>query len=337
MKKSKKNISPFEQIFLNYISEGYTSNNTTKPVEINLQTTPQKEIPITDNSVAIVLKLIEKSPNNKKGDKIESLEERNKIEIDDIQIKSINDYALQHKNEQDLIFIRRLEESGRIADKVCTTLPDMRDVLMYLNKIPNQPLWFNASIQSITNTLNVTYPEMDVLTRDFIIQHLRSPLNGEVSCQNNVCESERLGGFRLKVLTLKNNTWCYLCHLFHTNKLYLESLNRKQDNDRVFQIHYFMVQVNIIGEYRLDNTLMGEKDVRGLFGPFPIYNVHNYTKTRLSNGCFAWIESDSMVFRLSQTTSSKQIESCGTIQQGTGNIFTLSSHTNSFNLHSKSH
>jgi hypothetical protein len=69
-----------------------------------------------------------------------------------------------------------------------------------------------------------------------------------------------------------------------------------------------MVFVDEVGEYRLDQCLTGEVMSQGLYGTFPIYNVNNYTKTELKNGCKAWLESDTMVFRLSQTMSSNQTE-----------------------------
>jgi hypothetical protein len=175
---------------------------------------------------------------------------------------------------------------------------------------------------------------MDVLTRGYIQEYLRAPFvkDEEQPCQNHQCESERRGGFRLRMLNLKNNYWCYLCHLYHTNRLYVESLNRKQDTDRVYQIHFFMVQVDVPGEYRLDRTLIGEKDVRGLFGPFPVYNVNNYIQITYPNGCKGWQESDSMVFRLPQTVlppSSNQTECCSTTQPETGNIYNPSNRTKS--------
>lgn len=245
------------------------------------------------------------------------------------QITTVQDYSMDIHKQRDVMFIRRLQETGRMG--IPNKLPAMVDVLNYIAQIPNQPLWFKASQHAIINSKSLKFPTMDVLTRAFIMQHMRTPTGDEVGCQNSVCESERLGGFRIRVLDIKDNYWCYLCHLSYTNHLYVESLNRKQDTDRVYQIHFFMVQVDVPGEYRLEKTLIGEKDVRGLFGPFPIYNVNNYTQTVFPNGCKGWLESDCMVFRLPQTVpvlpSSSQTECCTTTQQEMESTYNQSSRT----------
>lgn len=215
-------------------------------------------------------------------------------------LNSLQDYALDAKGQQDVVFARRLEESGKSA--VVKNLPPLTEVLSYIAKLEKQPAWFLQSQESIVNSNALTYPDMDVLTRDYIHDFLREPLNAqEVLCNRPQCESERLGGFRIRALytpSQKLHNWCYLCHLFYTNRLYFESLNRKNDN-KVFCIHYFCVRVDEPGEYRLDMTLQGEKNVEGLYGPFPIYNCHNYTPTTYRR-VRGWAESDVMVFRLSQ-------------------------------------
>jgi len=219
--------------------------------------------------------------------------------LEHIPVKTFQDYAL----DEDVVFIKRLEETGKLADSYIRELPSMKEVLSYISKLSIQPLWYKTCQDSIINSKTLKFPNIPVLTRAYIRDFLRTPLKGETPCNNPACESMRLGNFRIRALTIEGSTWCFLCHLFLTNKLYFESLNRKKDNSRVYQIHWFMVQVNIEGEYRLDKTLMGDNDVRGIFGPFPLYNCYNYAPCDLKNGCKGWIESDCMVFRLSQTMS----------------------------------
>ena len=211
--------------------------------------------------------------------------------------RTLQEYSV---NEKDVLFIRRLEETGRLADSYIRQLPPMKEVLSYVASLPEKPLWYRASQDAIINSRSLNFPDMDVLTRDYIREFLRM---GDLPCNNPNCESERLGKFRIRQLPLRGgSTWCFLCHLFYTNKLYFQSLNRKNDDHRVFQIHSFMVQVDVEGEYRLDKCLMGDKDVRGLYGPFPLYNCNNYVVTDY-NGVKGWAESDTLVFRLSQTVS----------------------------------
>ncbi len=223
------------------------------------------------------------------------------VQLTQLPIRSLQDYALDVGDQRDVIFVRRLEETGRLGDAYVRQLPPMQKVWSYIAELKEKPLWYKSSQESIINSKTLKFPQMDVLTRDYIMGFMRTPLKGEMECNNPNCESERLGKFKIRALPVASSTWCYLCHLYYTNRLYFESLNRKRDDARVFQIHHFMVQVDVEGEYRLDKTLMGDKNVQGIFGPFPLYNCHNYTVTELKNGCKGWIESDVMVFRLSQT------------------------------------
>ncbi len=220
-----------------------------------------------------------------------------------LPVKSLHDYALDAKDERDVIYIRRLEESGRLADSYIRQLPPMKEVLAYIAKLPTQPLWYKASQNSIVNTKSMRFPEIPVLTRAYIMNFMRTPIKnqGELECANQVCESERMGGFRLRQLTIDGSKWCVLCHLCYSNRLYFESLNRKTDDSNVYQIHHFMVQVEIEGEYLMSKTLMGDVQVRGLFGPYLIYNVGNYAQTTFKNGCKGWIESPSLVYHHEET------------------------------------
>jgi hypothetical protein len=206
-----------------------------------------------------------------------------------------------------------------------------------------QPPWFEASQHAIINSQTLEFPSMDVLTRRYLEPFLREPdkrSHVERPCSHATCESIRLGGFRCRELLMPEQLakvqatrqtrdlpvvqgWCFLCHLFETNRLYWESLNRIQSktqktNDQpTVQIHHFIVQVDVPGEYRLDKTLMGDRVCMGLFGPFPVYNSNWYKAVRLENGLQAWLESDSLVFRPAQTMLHPTASS-GTIQQVKG-------------------
>jgi hypothetical protein len=82
--------------------------------------------------------------------------------------------------------------------------------------------------------------------------------------------------------------WCVMCHLCVTNELYYAAFNRlheKTQHDgtpdqrieqQLHRIHHFAVVVDTIGEYKLCQTLAGHTRIMGLFGFFPVYNVHNY-------------------------------------------------------------
>jgi hypothetical protein len=274
-------------------------------------------------------------------------EEEGKKEEEKKKIKTLHDYAIEK------------EKLLEIPTEKHEQLPSMKDVLSYVSRLPVRPFWFKSSQENIINSNALKRVRtMDVLTRGYIKPFLKS---GPYPCKNIRCECERLHGFRLRILQMpgKNDgVWCFLCHLYETNKLYFESLNRfdfEQEFKKIlkslnlshlpatletarsimdklpkgfvgkwekelscnYQIHYFMVQVDVPGEYRLDRTLDNEKDVRGLYGPFPIYNVNNYKKLNHNE----IIESDAMVFRLTQTMSSNPIESCCTTKKDKGNSY----------------
>lgn len=266
--------------FSSYLSEGFIQPKFPIPRTIHLPTSDTIDDDNEDK--------IEPFKKTKKEEEEPTVEER--VEI----MPSLVDHQ---------IYLKRLEETGRHNDPVYKNLPSMTQVLSYIETLKTKPNSFKLAQQEIINSKGLKFPHIPILTREFIIGYLRSPLKGEHACVNTPCESELLGGFRCIILNSdKDNQWCYLCHLNYTNKLFLESKNRKVDNERLYQIQYFGVVVDIPGEYRLEKCLQAEGHVRGLFVPFPQYNRNNYKKIDLpNNGCKAWIESDVMVFRLSPT------------------------------------
>ena len=101
---------------------------------------------------------------------------------------------------------------------------------------------------------------------------------------------------------------CFLCHLHLTNRAYWLKLSKNHDREREGEtpeelkeatmiIHRFVVPINIAGEYSLENMLVGDSEPMGIIGPFPRYNVNNYTPFQDSNGRCAWKESDKLVFQ----------------------------------------
>ena len=107
-------------------------------------------------------------------------------------LNSLQDYSLDAKGQQDVVFARRLEEAGKSA--TVKNLPPLTEVLSYIAKLDKQPPWFLKSQESIVNSNALTYPELDVLTRDYIRDFLREPLDpSETVCNRPNCESERLG------------------------------------------------------------------------------------------------------------------------------------------------
>lgn len=221
------------------------------------------------------------------------------VTLQTLPIKTLHDYALSVEGQRDLLYLKRIDEVGKLTAPV--QLPTQKEVMSYIAKLPEQPIWYQTSQNAIVNSRSLNFPILDVLTRRYIANFLHAPLKkGDAECKHPYCESQRLLQMRLVPLQMPGKTdgiWCYLCHLFETNKMYYESLNRKTDENRLFQIHKFMVQVDVPGEYRLDCTLDGNANVKGLFGPFPRYNVRHWSK----QGNTA-VESDVQVFRLAQVT-----------------------------------
>lgn len=228
-----------------------------------------------------------------------------------LDVVTIDNYMLEQQNHEDAIYLKRLQETNRFTEPMAKQLPKLTSVLNYTWKLAEKPVWLVLAQQSIVNSRSLTYPNPPILSREYIKSFCRTPLphSKEVACMNTVCESERLGGFRIRVLGIEDNRWCFLCHLYHTNCLFLESLNRQNDNERAKQIHFFAVMTGVEGEYKYEALLNSECNIQGLYAPFPRYNTFDFTQTTLSNGCKAWIESDQVVFRLSQTMSLNPIES----------------------------
>ncbi len=281
----------FADIFNDFVSsEGFKVNHRKRPLSADASDHIVQSVEILTPAIPKIKEKDEEREQTKQVPEKPPMMTR-------LPTKNLQDYSLDSKDQRDVIFLRRLEETGRLADSYIRQLPPMKEVLGYIAKLPNQPLWYRASQDSIINTKTMKFPEVPVLTRAYLMNFLRTPIKsqGEAECANQVCESERMGGFRLRQLTVDGSKWCTLCHMVYTNRLYFESLAKIIDDSKVYQIHHYMVQVGFPGEYRLDKTLMGDKEVRGLFGPFLIYQVGNYTQTTLKDGCKGWIESNALI------------------------------------------
>lgn len=234
--------------------------------------------------------------------------------VQSIPVAGLRDYSMSKQDQQDAIFLRRLEESNPTGAGVhIHKLPPIRSVLAYIAQLEDseQPAWFKSHQAAIINSQNMEFPRMDVLTREYLHEHMRQPIRAERPCGKIQCESESMGGFRCRELVLPSETdvsihagWCVFCHFHDTNKKYADNLSRKKDKDPmdlIHPIHSFIVQVDVDGEYRLDKTLMGDVDCIGMYGPFPVYNRNHYVASELPNGLKCWKESDELVFRLSRT------------------------------------
>lgn len=233
--------------------------------------------------------------------------------IQALPVGTLREYSMSRQDQEDAIFLKRLEDANRSGATPIHNLPPMRSVLSYIAQLKDedQPMWFKSHQTAIVNSQYLNFPKMDVLTREYLQDHMRQPMATERPCGRLECESERLGQFRCRELIIPSETdvsphpgWCVMCHFYETNKRYAENLSRKKDKDPhelMQRIHSFIVPVDVIGEYQLNRTLMGDIECIGIYGPFPVYNCNAYVRAELPNGLKCWKESDDMVFRLSRT------------------------------------
>lgn len=105
--------------------------------------------------------------------------------------------------------------------------------------------------------------------------------------------------------------FCYLCYLKFVNRCYFGKLHSdvernesdftEQSNNDIDEnviFHKFMVPIDSDGEYKLDCTLTGDENPKGIVGPFPLYNCKAYTPEKTADGFYRFNESDTQVFRL---------------------------------------
>jgi len=227
----------------------------------------------------------------------------------ELPIKNLED--LENRAGEDDIFYRRLCELDKLAAKTDSVVYDQSQAFAYINSLEKNesaPLWYRQA-QEVTLEHGKRYPVIPVYARKYLTEFMRAPRGDEKPCGRNDCTSVKMGGFRCREFypvggpQTKNPAWCIMCHFCVTNELYLEGLNRpsnEEDETKIYLIHHFMVKTDIIGEYRLEKTLQGEKMMRGLYGPFPVFNVNNYVQDGHS-----WKEVDAMLFRLPQKVSAQ--------------------------------
>lgn len=177
------------------------------------------------------------------------------------------------------------------------------------------------------------YPVLPVIDRSYIQDFLRGPIrsNRERPCSNPNCVGVKKDGLRCRELLLPGDKVfpdihgsCFLCELYKINKTWLD-LDEKDENEminmKVLAIHRFTVKVNIIGEYKLSQTIpTNPKHIVAIYGPVPLFNINNYT--RIDN---RFQESETLVFQLAQKVL-KQTRSCHATQAGEGSRFVRSNH-----------
>lgn len=233
-----------------------------------------------------------------------------------IQPRTLEEYAMEADDE---IFVDRLKKSKKLADARVSELPPVVDAFQYVSQMVDKPPWF-IEAQKILLENYKNAPELVSLTREYLqpslIEYKPSSLDHVEPCASppNMCESEIQGGFRCRALLFPNQIavkdrigYCYMCHLYKTNQLYVLARDRANELEEkdLFCIHSFIVHVNVPGEYKLDKMLPGlVTGKEGLYGPFPAYNRNNYRVINRSvDGLQQWVESDELVFRLPQVAS----------------------------------
>lgn len=268
------------------------------------------------------------------------------------RISELPPYApVMARDAEDVEFfarIQRLQRAGTSDDAIAARIPNMMDTLAYVAKCKSAThgLWLEASQHHLIENGIAEWERVPVCTREYLADFWREPSPGrpwERPCKRLECESERLGGFRCRELIYPEEWarvraskgqwlpqhvgWCVMCHLAVTNELYLTAKNKLHEkfpeNERIqhqiHRIHHFCVPVDIVGEYRMSQTLCGDSNVMGLFGFFPIYNVQNYVQCKLGpRQIRGWRESDALVFQEAQATLDRN-ESCPTTLGGQAN------------------
>jgi hypothetical protein len=242
------------------------------------------------------------------------------------------------EDEQDENFFRRLDRLEQESE-TATRIPTLTETLAYAASLKNNThaLWLQASQYHLIHHGVGKWETVPLCSREYLAPFWFEPdpsNKWERPCSRPECESLRCSGPRLRELIYPEELarfkapggklpalvgWCVRCHLAVSNELYLAALNRlnekrqvdgvpdQQVEQHLHRIHHFAVIVDVIGEYRLSQTICGNPRIMGIFGFFPTYNVHNYipvVKTSKSGGVLrGWRESDALVFRQARAVS----------------------------------
>jgi hypothetical protein len=121
-------------------------------------------------------------------------------------------------------------------------------------------------------------PHIPIYPRKLLLESLKCGKPPYCTNGNN-CQSVIMGGSGPCRQLCKGI--CYLCHLQKTNELY---------GTQNGQIHDFIVITGWVGEYQLKYMLPLLDRIRGLFGPFPIFNRNHYHWHDNQ-----WLESDILI------------------------------------------
>lgn len=237
--------------------------------------------------------------------------------------QDLQEYTL---GSQEAIYLHRMKQKGPLED-VVQKRPQYKEVIEYIQSLKesDQPNWYKTSVSAIVSNDHLNFPNPPVLTRSYISEFMRecttsSPQEWERPCSRPDCISKRNGGFRCRELLMPADLghimsvpeaerkkhlpvligWCYLCHLEDVTDSYLKNLRKTDEmrrEDGIRQIHLFVVQVNVPGEYKMEKTCLGDEKFCGIFGPVPLFSPTNYQVSKTSAGLRCWLESDKLVFQ----------------------------------------
>lgn len=315
-----------ENFYDKYMSKLSAIPGSFFPDDLESNDTDKSDEKYIDGSVRVINQLEDRTIENKRKRKI--IFEKDIEEVDEVQNCFVNTQKLPVKNfesyafeERDQRFLKKLEKLDVISRKHLFLQPPQNNVLRYVEKLRGETV-MNWEEVSQTNTLetNREYPVLPLLGRDYIENFLRKTTFNERECNHPDCASVKFYNIRCRELLMPNSPdktivhgWCYICHLYETHKFILNeehpNLFKEKAKVMAYCIHFFKVKTNKIGEYKLNKTIKGKSKHIGIYGPYPTFNVNNYTPK--GN---VLIEDESMLFRLPPNVSTPVV-SCNTTQQ----------------------
>lgn len=266
------------------------------------------------------------------------------------EIEDFSEYEFPDNDPQNQELHKRMEQLNEVREPVSIE-STLKYVFSLEDKRHGR--FFEASQQRLIHAGIKKWEKIPVWSRAAMRPFWREcdpHIKWERPCSRADCESVRAHGFRCREFYSDaaewaavvsshgkslpvNIGWCLPCHYLVSGRLFLSALNRflkdpeAKDMQQIYRVHDFAVQVDVVGEYKLSCTLIEHdlpRDIYaklkgrqlpfvGMFGLFPIYNVHNYVavKTPVSRGTMvnALRESDAVVFQEAQPVSDA-IESC---------------------------
>jgi hypothetical protein len=197
-------------------------------MRLNNCSSPKRNVP----SVPIKREREEKEKHLPQNSRVKRPQLAEPLPVENLEsVRVVNDTQAQFHN--------LLKQANRSCDRHIATIPPRNQIMAYIARHKERPPWYQSLKCMVAQGENIDFPELEVVTRQYIKQFLRAPVPGRVverecinydydptegtlgmRCESHRLSAERLGpdkAFKSREFLLPS-VWAKVMNAVHFNK-----------------------------------------------------------------------------------------------------------------------